>query len=164
MRRLAVTSGLCFLIAATAFGQGGGNAAMNGTVTDPSGAVIAGANVTMTQIGTEVKRTASTNENGHFTIPALPPATYRVAVEAKGFKTYAREVTLLADQNGSLQIPMQLGASTETVTVEATATLVNTATPVLGQVIEQRPRSGAAFKWPQRRRPHQTGGRRCGFQ
>ena len=137
MRRLAVTSGLCFLIAATAFGQGGGNAAMNGTVTDPSGAAIIGANVTMTQIGTEVKRSASTNENGHFTIPALPPASYRVAVEAKGFKTYAREVTLLADQNGSLQIPMQLGASTETVTVEATATLVNTATPVLGQVIEQ---------------------------
>ena len=82
MRRLAVTSGLCFLIAATAYGQGGGNAAMNGTVTDPSGAAIIGARVTMTQIGTEVKRSASTNENGHFTIPALPPASYRVAVEA----------------------------------------------------------------------------------
>ena len=137
MRRLAVKCGLAFLIAASAFGQGGGNAAMTGTVTDPTGAAIVGANVTMTQIGTEVKRAASTNENGHFTIPSLPPATYRLTSEAKGFKTYSREVTLLADQSGSLQIPMQLGESTETVTVEATSTLVNTNTPVLGQVIEQ---------------------------
>lgn len=110
---------------------------MAGTVTDPTGAIIVAANVAMTQIGTEVKRTATTNENGQFTIPSLPPATYRVSVEARGFKTYVREVTLLADQSGFLQIPMQLGTPSETVNVEATATLVNTVTPVLGQVIEQ---------------------------
>jgi Carboxypeptidase regulatory-like domain len=137
MQRLAVTFVLVIFLASMAFGQGGGNAAMTGTVTDPSGAAIAGAVVTMTQIGTQVKRSASTNENGQFTIPALPPAAYRVTAEAKGFKTYVRDVTLLADQSGSLQIPMQLGEASETVTVEATATLVNTATPVLSQVIEQ---------------------------
>src|SRR5260370_22814433 len=125
------------LMAACAYGRGGGNAAMTGTVTDPTGAVIVGANVTMTQIGTDVKRTASTNENGQFTIPSLSPANYRLSVEAGGFKTYVRDVTLLADQSGFLQIPMQLGASAETVTVEATSTLVNTVTPVLSQVIEQ---------------------------
>jgi len=137
MQRLAAVLALALVISAAAFAQGGGNAAMSGTVTDPTGAVISGASVTMTQIGTEAKRTAVTNENGQFTIPSLPPASYRVTVEAKGFKTYARDITLLADQSGSLQIPMQLGASAETVTVEATATLVNTNTPVLGQVIEQ---------------------------
>ena len=136
MRRsiFALCSMVC--LAACAYSQGGGNAAMTGTVTDPAGAVIVGANVTMTQIGTEAKRTATTNESGQFTMPSLPPANYRLSVEARGFKTYVRDVTLLADQSGSLQIPMQLGTSAETVTVEATATLVNTLTPVLSQVIE----------------------------
>ena len=136
MQRLAEVCGLAFLMAASVYGQGGGNAAMTGTVTDPSGAVLVGAKVTMTQIGTEVKRTAATNENGQFTIPSLPPATYRLTVEAARFKTYSRDVTLLADQSGSMQIPMQIGTSAEMVTVEATATLVNTITPVLSQVIE----------------------------
>jgi len=91
----------------------------------------------MTQVGTDVKRTATTNVSGQFTIPSLPPATYRVSVEAAGFKTYVQDVTLLADESGSLQIQMQLGAAQESVTVAATATLVNTVTPVLSQVIEQ---------------------------
>ena len=124
---------LCF----SAFGQGGGNAALTGTVSDPTGAVIARATVNLTQTGTQVKRSAVTNEAGQFTVPALPPATYRVTVEAQGFKTYAQDVTLLADQNGTLQVQMQLGTASETVTVESTATLVNTVTPVIGQVIER---------------------------
>lgn len=110
---------------------------MNGTVTDPTGAVIPGATVTMIQVGTGLKRSTTTNENGQFSIPSLPPSQYNLSVESKGFKTYSRDVTLLADQSGSLQIHLELGASAETVTVEATATLVNTNTPVLSQVIEQ---------------------------
>src|SRR5690242_12771025 len=137
MQRLAVVFGLAFVFASIAFAQGGGNAAMTGTVTDQTGAVLVRATVAMTQIGTDVKRTVTTNENGQFTIPSLAPANYRLSVEASGFKTYVRDVTLLADQSGFLQIPMQLGAAAETVNVEATATLVNTVTPVLGQVIEQ---------------------------
>ncbi len=137
MQTLGVLCGATLVIAACAFAQGGGNAAMNGTVTDPTGALIAKANVTMTQVGTDVKRTTATNANGQFSIPSLPPATYRLSVEASGFKTYIQEITLLADESGSLQIPMQLGTSSETVTVEATATLVNTVTPVLSQVIER---------------------------
>lgn len=125
------------LLAAAAYGQGGGNAAITGTVTDPSGALIARAAVTATQTGTDVKRSAVTNSSGQFNIPSLPPATYRLSVEAAGFKTYVQEVTLLADQIGSFQVQMQLGTAAETVTVEATATLVNTVTPVLSQVIEQ---------------------------
>lgn len=137
MRKLAVVWGTALVFLACAFGQGGGNAAMTGTVTDPTGAVVAKANVSMTQTGTDVKRATVTNGSGQFTIPSLPPATYRLTVEAPGFKTYVQNVTLLADQNGSLQIPLQLGAATDTVTVEATATLVNTVTPVLSQVIER---------------------------
>lgn len=137
MKKVAGLCCLILLIGFSAFAQGGGNAVLNGTVSDPSGGVIAKASVNVTQTGTQIKRTASTNDAGQFSVPSLPPATYRVTVEASGFKTYTQDVTLLADENGSLQIQMQLGSATETVNVEATATLVNTVTPVLGQVIEQ---------------------------
>ena len=137
MERLTGLCSMVLLAAAGAYGQGGGNATLNGTVTDPSGAVIAKADVTLTQAGTDGKRTATTDGSGQFSVPSLSPATYRLAVAAAGFKTYLQYVTLLADQSGSLQIQMQLGTSTETLTVDATATLVNTVTPVLSQVIER---------------------------
>jgi len=136
MKRVACFSCAIALLAAAAYGQGGGQAAMTGTITDPTGAVISRASVTMTQVGTDVKRTATSNEAGQFNMPSLPPATYRLSVVATGFKTYVQDVTLLADESGSLQIQMQLGTSAESVTVEGTATLVNTVTPVLSQVIE----------------------------
>jgi Carboxypeptidase regulatory-like domain len=127
----------CLWIAVGAYGQGGGNAAITGTVTDPTNASVAGAVVTVTQTGTQVKRTVSTNTSGQFNVPSLPPASYHVSAEARGFKTYAADVTLLADQIAALQIQLQLGQSTETVTVEASTAMVNTVTPVLSQVIEQ---------------------------
>ena len=137
MQRFGWICALVCLIAAGAFAQGGGNAAVSGTVTDPSGAVIAKANVTMTRLGTEEKRTAATNESGQFSIPTLPPASYRLTVEASGFKTYVRDMTLLADQSAGVPVQMQLGQAAETITVESSAVLVNTVTPVLSHVIEQ---------------------------
>jgi Carboxypeptidase regulatory-like domain len=136
MTKFALLCSVLLLTAVSVLGQGGGNAAMSGTVTDPSGAVIGNAQVTMIQAGTQIRRTATTNASGQFTVLSLPPATYHLSVEAPGFKTYAQDVTLFADQTGSLQITMQLGQAQETVTVEATATMVNTTTPVIGQVIE----------------------------
>jgi hypothetical protein len=125
------------LAASCALAQGGGNAALTGTVADPTGAAVVGAKVTLIQVGTEVRRTAVSNSNGQFYIPSLPPANYRLSVEASGFKTYVQNMTLLADQSGNVQIPLQLGQAQETVTVDATATLVNTETPVISQVIER---------------------------
>src|SRR5438309_4297075 len=86
------------MFAADLFGQGGGNAAITGTVTDPSAAVVAGAQVTVTQQATSVKRSATTNASGAFTIPSLLPASYSVTIEAPGFKTVTQNITLLADQ------------------------------------------------------------------
>jgi Carboxypeptidase regulatory-like domain/TonB dependent receptor-like, beta-barrel len=137
MKKLADLCSIILLIAACAYPQGGGNAALTGTVTDPSGAVIAAAAVTVTQQGTSVKRTAVTNATGQFNVPSLLPAAYTVSVEARGFKTFVQDVTLLADQIASLHIALQLGQATETVTVEAASAMVNTVTPVLSQVIER---------------------------
>jgi hypothetical protein len=123
--------------AASAYAQGGGNVAITGTVMDPSGAVIPGAEVKVTQKNTAVTRTQATNGSGQFNLPSLPPATYTVAVTAKGFKEYLQDVVLLADQVRDLDIHLQLGESSQQVTVEESAVQVNTVTPVIAQVIEQ---------------------------
>src|SRR5579883_1897773 len=107
IKRLSSILTLLFLVTATGFAQGGGNAAITGTVVDPAGALIPHATVTMTRAGTDLKRSTTTNESGQFIIPSLPPSVYRFTVEAPGFKTYAQDVTLLADESGSLQVQMQ---------------------------------------------------------
>jgi hypothetical protein len=119
------------------FAQGGGSAAITGTVLDPSGAVVSGAQVTVTQQATSVKRSTTTNASGAFTIPSLLPASYSVTIEAPGFKTLKQDITLLADQLRAIDARLELGQASQQVTVEAAAVMVNTVTPVLSQVIEQ---------------------------
>src|SRR5205823_12856228 len=102
-----------------------------------SGAVVAGAQVTVTQQSTSVKRSATTNASGNFTVPSLLPASYSVTIEAAGFKTVAQTVTVLADQIRDLNVRLEVGHSTQQRIVEAAPVLVNTITPVLSQVIEQ---------------------------
>lgn len=138
LTRVAFATLIILSIASVAWGQGGGNAAITGTVTDPSGAVIPGAKVTVTQTATGIKRTSEANASGEFNIPSLSPAHYDITVESKAFKTYAqKDVTLLADQIFNVVVQLQIGASSETVSVEANAVSINTVTPVISQVIEQ---------------------------
>ena len=118
--------------------QGGGNVAITGTVTDPTGAVVTGAQVKVTQKNTSVTRTENTNGSGQFNVPSLPPASYTVTVEASGFKQYVVDVLLMADQIRDLDIRLQLGESTQQVTVQESSVQVNTVTPVLAHVIEQQ--------------------------
>ena len=119
------------------FAQGGGNVAITGTVTDPSGAVLPGALVKVTQKSTSVTRTVTANGSGQFNIPSLPPTTYTVSVEARGFKRYQQDVVLLADQIRNMDIRLQVGDADQQITVEASSVQVNNVTPVLSQVIEQ---------------------------
>jgi hypothetical protein len=119
------------------FAQGGGNVAITGTVTDPSGAVIAGAKVTVKQVSTSVVRTATTNGSGLFNFQSLPPSAYAVSVEAAGFKVFTQTVVLLADQIRDMDVRLEVGSQTQQVTVETSAVQVNTVSPELGQVIER---------------------------
>jgi Carboxypeptidase regulatory-like domain len=125
-----------FIFSTNAFSQGG-NASITGTVTDPSGAVVSGAQIIATQHGTAVQRNALSNGSGTFTLPALPPAIYTVTVTAHGFKTFSQEIVLLADQVRGMDIHLVLGQTSQQVTVEASSVHVDTVTPVLSQVIEQ---------------------------
>jgi len=119
------------------YAQGGGNGAITGTISDPTGALIPNATVTVTQQSTGQKRATTTNASGTFDVPALPPDAYSVTVEASGFKTSVQQFTLLADQDRDLDVHLELGATSQQVTVEAASVMVDRVSPVLSQVLEQ---------------------------
>src|ERR1700731_30302 len=87
---LAFVIGACFFLG-LAFGQAEiGGATLNGTVTDPSGAALPNAKVTVTSLQTGLTRTTTTNQTGLYSIPQLPVGTYDLTVEANGFKLSKR--------------------------------------------------------------------------
>jgi Carboxypeptidase regulatory-like domain/TonB-dependent Receptor Plug Domain len=117
-----------FLLCATeACAQNAGNStSVNGTVTDPSGAVIPGATVTIHNPVSQLERTTTTDATGNFTIPNIPFNPYHMTVAAKGFASYVQDVEVRSKVPIQLQIKLALGAATSTVTVEAAGDLLET--------------------------------------
>src|SRR5436309_11235889 len=68
-----------------------GTTAINGNVTDPQGKTVAGATVTITQVGTESGRVVQTDSFGHYQLQALPPGVYEVKVELAGFRSIVQQ-------------------------------------------------------------------------
>ena len=138
MKKVGILVVLCVMFSAVqVLAQGGGQAAINGTVVDQTGAAISGAKVSVTQKGTSALRATTTSATGSFNVPSLPPATYTVAVQAQGFKSYSADITILADQLRSMDIHMTIGQTNEQITVEESTVHVDTVTPVLNHVVEQ---------------------------
>ena len=109
---------------------------IGGRVTDAQSAVIAGAKITAVQIDTAAKVEVVTDTEGNYLIPFLPPGNYRVTAEVSGFKRYVREnVAALANERLRIDIQLELGATTETLTVRAETPVLQTATASTGQVI-----------------------------
>src|SRR5256885_3921409 len=69
-----------------------------GTVTDPSGAVLANAKITAVEVGTGLSRSTTADAQGYFVVPSVKPAKYTVSIESPGFRTERQEVQVLADQ------------------------------------------------------------------
>ena len=110
-----------------------------GTVTDPSGAALPGATVTITQASTNTVHTVTSSENGSFTAAELPPGDYTVQVEHQGFQRFRQTgVHLTIDQTVSLAPVLALGATTETVEVSAAAPVIQTTDSSIGSVIESQ--------------------------
>ncbi|MCU1315665.1 MAG: TonB-dependent receptor, plug, partial [Candidatus Acidoferrum typicum] len=138
MKKNALIAFLAFLFAPL-FSHGQGLGSVVGRVTDPAGAAVAGAQITVTQEGTGFSRSAMSDPEGLYVIPSLQPAIYNLTVEAKGFSTSKESgVTLLADQTLTVNVSVKLGVTTEVVTVTGNALQVDTATSTLKQVIEQQ--------------------------
>lgn len=119
------------------FAQGLGSVV--GTVTDPSGAVVPSATVKITDEGTSLVREATTNAQGLFVIPSLPPSNYRVDVSVSGFSPFARRgIILLADQTVTVNISLTVERANVEVVVTGAAPQVDTSTSTLSAVVEQR--------------------------
>ena len=94
------------------------SASVVGRVTDPTGAVIPGVSIKITNLDTNISQPGSSNEIGDFTIPYLNPGRYALEASAPGFRTYRHaEFTLAVDQVLRIDIPLEVGATTESVTV-----------------------------------------------
>lgn len=120
-----------------AFAQG--LTAVTGVVSDPTGAVIPGVEVTVTNSATGVTRTAITNEAGFYSITQLPPGTYSVRAELAGFKaTQVSSVPLPVNETVSLSLKLEIGALTDVVDVVASADVVNTTNAQLGVAFDEK--------------------------
>jgi hypothetical protein len=142
MRKLGIRN-CCFalaLIALVLFVCGsifaGVTASISGTVTDPSGAAVVGANVTATNVETAVAVTQTTNSQGFYSFQSLPLGTYTIDVGKGGFKAY-RQTGLVLDVNSALvvDVKLEVGEATEKVEVLAGALHVDTESTQMGEVI-----------------------------
>ena len=128
-------TGLLFLSPWAAYAQEV-SAGITGRVTDPSGSAIVGATVTAKDLDRGTEWPTKTNEDGIYAFPRIPVGTYSLKIEAKGFKTSLQpSLTLEVNQRARLDIAMQVGGVTETVTVSAEAALLQTETTQVGTVI-----------------------------
>ena len=135
--RMAVLGLLLMATQTFVFGQTTGS--VSGTVTDPNGAVVAGANITVKNNGTGVERSSVTKEDGVFNVTTLPPGMYTVTVEAAGFKrTVAPDIAVEVTKQSQVSIALPVGLSGETVTVTAGQDVINSVSPSLTNVINTR--------------------------
>jgi len=109
-----------------------------GTVSDPSGAAIPGATITVTNLGTNQKITTNSQADGNFVITALQPGNYRVEAKKEAFKSESAKISLDINQVQRINFKLLLGSATETVNVTDEVPLVETTTSTLGEVIQGR--------------------------
>lgn len=128
---LAVLLAPCLLAAQSTFGT------ILGTVTDPSGAVVPSAKVTVTNLGENVSVSATTDAQGNYEVPNLKAGLYEVAIEAAGFKSFkATGVPLAARQVVRVNATLEVGAVTESVQVRAAAPVITTDTQTITATLD----------------------------
>ncbi len=129
--RPAVIALLCLPALAQEF-----RSTVTGAVKDPQGAGIGGAAVAATQTDTGAKFRTVSEPDGQFTLPFLPPGAYSVNVSAPGFKSYDRTgVQVSSNERVPLDVTLELGQTSDTITVSAEAAGLETSSASSGQVI-----------------------------
>ena len=119
------------------FAQVGSQGQISGYVRDSAGAAISGATVVVTDVGTKQQRSAQTNADGYFVVANIAAAIYDVSAEQSGFKKSTQtNVKLDAAGKISVDLTMQIGNVTETVTIEASGTQLQESTATVGRTIE----------------------------
>lgn len=140
INRFVLRAAVCIFIATLGhygLAQSGGKGTIQGTVSDPSGAVIHDALVSATLVSTGKTVSQKTTEAGFYALASLNPGVYTVTVTAGGFQTYVQEnLTLDALQVFGLNAKLQVGSSTETVTITSAPPPLDTTNATLGNTME----------------------------
>lgn len=136
--RIPIAGILCVLLAFVAFAQQD-RGTFTGTVTDATGAVIPGVKVTISQVQTNIKNETTTNHAGQYRVPNLQIGDYKITFVANGFKTAIRDgirlsVTDVLRVDGKLEV----GATSESMTVSSEASLLQTETPEVGMLMSTK--------------------------
>ncbi|HEY2014491.1 MAG TPA: carboxypeptidase-like regulatory domain-containing protein, partial [Bryobacteraceae bacterium] len=130
----------CFtllLAAVPAFGQAGGTGSIQGTVTDPSGAVVAGATVTATNVATGVRTERKTTDAGVYSVSLLPAGGYTVTFGAAGFQSLTQaKVVVDALATVGLDVKLEIGTASQSVTVDAAPSMLTTDDVAMGGTIQ----------------------------
>ncbi|MBZ5542331.1 MAG: TonB-dependent receptor [Acidobacteriia bacterium] len=114
-------------------------ATVTGYVSDPSGAFVPGAAVTIVNMETAFTRTTATSAEGAYTFPGLPIGTYDLTVNKAGFQSYKQSgITLQVNQTARIDLTLQLGGVAQAIEVVGQAAMLDTETSSQGQVVEQR--------------------------
>jgi hypothetical protein len=139
-RFLSLVVSLGVLLSTCIFVQGQSTyGSITGSVTDPSGAAISDARVTLTNLGTAEKRVQPTGADGLYGFVNLIPGSYRVEAEKPGFKRVTQEpVVVQVQQNSKIDLALPIGQATETVEVTSETPLLQSETSSLGQVVDAR--------------------------
>ncbi len=124
---------------------------ISGTVVDPTGAVISNAAVTIKNKATGAERKIASAEDGTFSVAALPAGNYEISTQAQGFRTLQQEITVTTGSVVTVEAKMQVGQTSEVVTVEGTgAAAINTESHsidgvITRQKIQELPLNGRSF-------------------
>src|SRR3979411_2858619 len=131
-----ITFLICFSLLLVPIAQAQYRASLRGTVTDPQGAVVSGATVTLVDTGTNHTLVSTSDANGIYQFNALPPAPYRLTAEAQGFKKRVLEnVQIIPEQPNALDLQLDLGQAQETVTVSGTTEALDTETATVSGTV-----------------------------
>lgn len=153
MRRCALAGVILSLTFLTSSGWAQSpTATVNGLVRDASGAVVPGAEVQLINEQTSVNYHAKTNGDGIYVVPNLPPGVYRIQVSKEGFKTIVKpDIALNVLDARAINFDLPVGATSETITVDSGASLVNTESPAVSTVVDRQfaeniPMNGRSFQ------------------
>ena len=142
----------CCLLAATATLRAQSAVAqLTGQVTDPSGAVVINATVTVTNVATGIRLETSANGEGYYSFPVLQPGQYKLSVESQGFRPVTQSgIILRVNQSARIDVKLEVGQTTEAITVEAPTPMINAENVSVGAVIDSKkivemPLNGRSF-------------------
>ncbi|MFZ0804563.1 MAG: carboxypeptidase regulatory-like domain-containing protein, partial [Candidatus Sulfotelmatobacter sp.] len=136
VRRAICVLAMLAVLASLAMAQS--TSQLNGSVTDPSGAAVAGAKITLTEPATGLQRTTTSNASGLYQFLDVPPGEYRLEANASGFAAVVvPKVTILVKLPSTVPLKLQVAGATTSISVEGEAPLINRTDASLGNVVNQ---------------------------